>query len=159
MTKISSSLQWWKRSLIPCTSCKTSYNVLRQFFGAGGGGSGGVGAVDIQGWEGGGIVQIRESPDFRSPEVGRYATELSSTIQNSYCLLLLLSIVYVVIHLFWPTWYNITKISLYFYQSTVNYYHIMHFSETEIMGIIGNNSCRNIDYRVILASTLLNRLG
>ena len=48
----------------------------------------------------GGVVQIRESPDFRFPEVGRYATELSSTIQNSYCLLLLLSIVYVVIHLF-----------------------------------------------------------
>ena len=35
------------------------------------GGSGGVGAVDIRGW-GGGEVQNRESPDFRSPEVGRY---------------------------------------------------------------------------------------
>ena len=31
---------------------------------------GGVGAVDIRGWGGG---QNRESPDFRSPEVGRYA--------------------------------------------------------------------------------------
>ena len=63
-----------KRILIPCTSCKTSYNVLRQFVGPGGGGggeSGGVGAVDIRGW-GGGVVQNRESPDFRSPEVGRY---------------------------------------------------------------------------------------
>ena len=35
-----SSLQWWKRILIPCTSCKMSYNVLRQFVGAGGGGGG-----------------------------------------------------------------------------------------------------------------------
>ena len=33
------------------------------------GASGGVGAVDIRG---GGVVQDRESPDFRSPEVGRY---------------------------------------------------------------------------------------
>ena len=32
----------------------------------------GVGAVDIRGL-GGGVVQNRESPDFRSPEVGRYA--------------------------------------------------------------------------------------
>ena len=31
----------------------------------------GVGAVDIRG--GGGVVQNRESPVFRSPEVGRYA--------------------------------------------------------------------------------------
>ena len=46
-----------------------SYNVLRQFVGAGGGW--GVGAVDVRGW-GGGVVQNRESPDFRSPEVGRY---------------------------------------------------------------------------------------
>ena len=52
-------------------SCKTSYNVLRQFVGAGGGGSGGVGAVDIRGW-GGDVVQNRESPNFRSPEVGSY---------------------------------------------------------------------------------------
>ena len=51
-----------------------SQNVLRQFVGAGGGESGGVGAVDIRGWAGGGgVVQNRESPDFRSPEVGRYA--------------------------------------------------------------------------------------
>ena len=61
--------------MIPCTSCKTSYNVLRQFVGAGGGGggSGVVDAFDIRGWVGGGVVQNRESPDFRSPEVGRYA--------------------------------------------------------------------------------------
>ena len=38
----------------------------------GAGGSGGVGALDIRGW-GGGVVQHRESPDFRSLEVGRYA--------------------------------------------------------------------------------------
>ena len=36
-------------------------------------GSGGVGAVDIRGGGGGGVVQNRESPDFRFPEVGRYA--------------------------------------------------------------------------------------
>ena len=45
--------------------------------GGGGGGGGwlglGVGAVDIRGLGGGGVVQNRESPDFRSPEVGRYA--------------------------------------------------------------------------------------
>ena len=38
-----------------------------------GGGSGGVGAVDIRGLGGRGVVQNRESPDFRSPEVSRYA--------------------------------------------------------------------------------------
>ena len=38
-----------------------SYNVLRQFVGALGGG--------------GGVVQNRESPDFRSPEVGKYDVE------------------------------------------------------------------------------------
>ena len=38
---------------------------------------GGVGAVDIRGWGwgGGSVVQNRESPDFRSPEVGRYAND------------------------------------------------------------------------------------
>ena len=46
--------------------------------GSGGGGGGwlglGVGSVDIRGLGrgGGGVVQNRESPDFRSPEVGRY---------------------------------------------------------------------------------------
>ena len=43
------------------------------------GGSGGVGAVDIRGWGGGGVVQNRESPDFRSPEVGRYEKMKFST--------------------------------------------------------------------------------
>ena len=48
-----------------------SYNVLRQFVGTGG--SGGVGAVDIRVWGGGGgVVQNRVSPDFRSLEVARY---------------------------------------------------------------------------------------
>ena len=59
MTKISSSLQWWKRILIQCTSCKTSYNVLRQFVGTGGWG-GGVGAVDLLVVGGGVVVQNRE---------------------------------------------------------------------------------------------------
>ena len=37
------------------------------------GGEGGVGAVDIRGGGGGGsVMQNRESPDFRSPGVGRY---------------------------------------------------------------------------------------
>ena len=54
----------------PCTLCKMSYNVPRQFVGGGGRGcwccwhSGVVG----------GCSQNRESPDFRSPEVGRYVT-------------------------------------------------------------------------------------
>ena len=38
----------------PCTLCKMSYNVPRQFVGGGGGG---VGAVDIRGWWGG-VVKI-----------------------------------------------------------------------------------------------------
>ena len=37
---------------------------------------GGGGAVDMQGGEGG-VVQNRESPDFRSPEVGISASELT----------------------------------------------------------------------------------
>ena len=55
-------------------SCKTSYNVLRQFVGTGGGG-GEVGVLVLLtfGGGGGGEVQNRESPDFRSLEVGRYA--------------------------------------------------------------------------------------
>ena len=59
LTKIICSI----RILIVCTSCKTSYNVLShshwglsQFFGGGGGGGGGS--------------KKRQSPDFRSPEVG-----------------------------------------------------------------------------------------
>ena len=49
-----------------------SYNVLRQFVGGGVGGL--VRAVDIRG----GVVQNRDSPDFRSPEVGRYVNEVTS---------------------------------------------------------------------------------
>ena len=40
-----------------------------------GGGGGGVGVLVLLtfgGGGGGGVVQNRESPDFRSPEVGRY---------------------------------------------------------------------------------------
>ena len=52
-----------------------SYNVQRQFVGAGlGGGGGGRG--------GGGVVQNRESPDFRSSEVGRYA-EVSCSLKRT----------------------------------------------------------------------------
>ena len=47
--------------------------------GGGGGGGGGVGAVDIRGW--GGCSANRESPDFRSPEVGRYAEETHTFIE------------------------------------------------------------------------------
>ena len=58
-------------------SCKMSYNVLRQFVGAGGWGW--VGVLVLLtfggGGGGGGVVQNRESPDFRSPEVGRYAND------------------------------------------------------------------------------------
>ena len=45
-----------------------------------GGGCGGVGAVDIRGGGGGGVVQNRESPDFRSLEVGRYVVLWFSTV-------------------------------------------------------------------------------
>ena len=49
-TKLELFSQWWKRILIPCTSCKTSYNVLNILVGAVGvlvlltfgGGGGGV---------------------------------------------------------------------------------------------------------------------
>ena len=61
--------------MLVCTSCKTSYNVLSGL-GAGsncayrkwgrGSGSGGL-IVDI--W-GGGVMQKKESPDFRLPKVG-----------------------------------------------------------------------------------------
>ena len=49
-------------------SRKSSYNVLRQFVGGGRGGEVGVLVLLIFG----GVVQNRESPDFRSSEVGRY---------------------------------------------------------------------------------------
>ena len=51
-----------------------SQNVLRQFVGAGGGRVGVLVLLTFGGGRGGGcVVQNRESPDFRSPEVGRYA--------------------------------------------------------------------------------------
>ena len=51
---------------------------------------GGVGVgVDIQVWGGGVVVQHRESPDFRSPEVGRYvvAVPVSTNRCVACCLL------------------------------------------------------------------------
>ena len=56
-----------------------SYNVLSQFVGTGVGEGGGVGVLVLLTFRGGfflGVVQNRESPDFRSPEVGRYALRL-----------------------------------------------------------------------------------
>ena len=59
--------KWWFRILIVCTSCKTSYNVLSHSYCGlgqflwGGGGRWNSGAG---GWK------KRQSPDFRSPEVG-----------------------------------------------------------------------------------------
>ena len=50
-----------------------SYNVLRQFVGAEGGGKGVLVLLTFGAGRGRGVVQNRESSDFRSPEVGRYA--------------------------------------------------------------------------------------
>ena len=44
-----------------------SYNVLRQFVGAGKGGVGVLVLLTFGGGGGGGVMQNRESPDFRSP--------------------------------------------------------------------------------------------
>lgn len=50
MTQIITSLQSWKRILIACPSCKTSYDVLMAAGSIGEqGGVGGGGFVDIQG--------------------------------------------------------------------------------------------------------------
>ena len=49
-----------------------SNNVLRQFVGAGGWGEGVLVLLTFGAAGGRGVVQNRESPDFRSPEVGRY---------------------------------------------------------------------------------------
>ena len=77
LTKIISSIQ----ILIVCTSCKMSCNVLShshwglgQFFFFLGGGS-------LKFWGGG--VKKRQSPDFRSPEVG-----ISATMSNGGNLLM-----------------------------------------------------------------------
>ena len=62
----------WLRILIICTSCKTSYNVLsHSHWGLGQFVGGGGGSVEIPGG-----VKKRESPDFRSPEVGISAPDL-----------------------------------------------------------------------------------
>ena len=55
------------RILIVCTLCKTSYNVLINSHLCRGG-EGGRWFIEFLG--GGGVVKKRESPDFRSPEVG-----------------------------------------------------------------------------------------
>ena len=65
MTKIISGIKM--RILIVCTLCKTSYNVLINSHLCRGG-EGGRWFIEFLG--GGGVVKKRESPDFRSPEVG-----------------------------------------------------------------------------------------
>ena len=58
--------------LIVCTSCKTSCNDLSHFdWGLGQFVWGGGGRLPLKFW---GVVKKRESPDFRSPEVGISAT-------------------------------------------------------------------------------------
>ena len=76
LTKISLRLPSQKLIVLACTSCKTSYNVQGRlgtesncaYRGGGGGGRGG-GQV---GWSliFGGVMQKKESPDFRFPKVG-----------------------------------------------------------------------------------------
>ena len=70
-----------------------SYNVLRQFVGTGWVG-GGVGA-DIRGRGGGGVGQNRESPDFRSPEVGRYVSVMFLLVSKFKMIGMLLNVVQV----------------------------------------------------------------
>ena len=51
--------KWWLRILIVCSSCKTSYNVISHaHWGLS------IGGYPL------GVVKKRETPDFRSPEVG-----------------------------------------------------------------------------------------
>ena len=65
--RISSLTKSWKLIVMVCNSCKTSYNVLSRL-GTGTncayGGGGGWSLIF------GGLMQKKESPDFRSPEVG-----------------------------------------------------------------------------------------
>ena len=70
LTKIISSIQ----ILIVCTSCKMSYNVLSHSHW-------GLGQIFFFFWEGG--IKKRQSPDFRSPEVG-----ISATMNNGGNLLM-----------------------------------------------------------------------
>ena len=65
------------QTLMVCTSCKTSYNVLNHYHDCHNFGAcwvdlwcGVWGFVDIGGRGGGEEVQEIESPNFRSPEVG-----------------------------------------------------------------------------------------
>ena len=60
----------WSRIFMVCNSCKNSYNVLsHSHICQGCGGGRGVHVIS-RGGGGGGVVKNRESPDFRSPEVG-----------------------------------------------------------------------------------------
>ena len=66
-----------------CNSCKNSYNVLSHSHICQGCG-GGRGVQGISGG-GGGVVKKRESPDFRSPEVGISALPVkNSTTFKAY---------------------------------------------------------------------------
>ena len=70
MTTIISSI----KTLIVCTTCKTSYNVLSHSHWGLGQFSGVAGSLKLRGGEGVVISRLvvisSESPDFRSPEVG-----------------------------------------------------------------------------------------
>ena len=69
-----------------CNSCKNSYNVLSHSHICQGCGGGRGGSWNFQRWGGGGgVVKKRESPDFRSPEVGISALPLkNSTTFKAY---------------------------------------------------------------------------
>ena len=69
-TRISSLTKSWKLIVMVCNSCKTSYNVL-SWLGTGSNCAHGRGGVR-GGWSliFGGLMQKKESPDFRFPEVG-----------------------------------------------------------------------------------------
>ena len=67
--RISSLTKSWKLIVMVCNSCKTSYNVLSQLrtgsnCAYGGRGQGGWSLIF------GGLMQKKQSPDFRFPEVG-----------------------------------------------------------------------------------------
>ena len=57
--------------MIVCNSCKTSYNVLSRLGTRSNCAYWGLGVRGVDGWySGGGVMQKKESPDFRFPEVG-----------------------------------------------------------------------------------------
>ena len=64
-----------------CNSCENSYNVLSHSHICQGCG-GGRGVHGISRGGGGGVVKKRESPDFRSPDVG--ISVYASNIMNYY---------------------------------------------------------------------------